>query len=212
MEIGKGVSGGAGAGGESGAAPRGASEAPPGGQAGAPPGGTAGPPEMAGGPSPIMFRLEPGSGVPTYRQLVQQVEQALRLGYLEPGDQLPRVKDVVESLAINPNTVLKAYRELENRGLAGGRPGQGTFVQGTLGRVGLAEQAELHRGMLGWLRAAVEAGLDPDGMTALFAAALREVTDGAGGETTARAGQPRRPSGRPGRPDAAGRGSQEGAA
>jgi hypothetical protein len=66
--------------------------------------------------------------------------------------------------------------------------------------------------MLGWLRAAVEAGLDPDGMTALFAAALREVTDGAGGETTARAGQPRRPSGRPGRPDAAGRGSQEGAA
>src|SRR5580658_10279299 len=164
MEIGKGVSGGAGTG------ARGESGAAPGGQAGAPPGGTAGPPERAGGPSPIMFRLEPDSGVPTYRQLVQQVEQALRLGYLELGDQLPRVKDVVESLAINPNTVLKAYRELENRGLAGGRPGQGTFVQGTLGRVGLAEQAELHRGMLGWLRAAVEAGLDPDGMTALFAA------------------------------------------
>src|SRR5580658_1958064 len=120
--------------------------------------------------SAIEFRLDTSSGVPTYLQLVQQVEQALRLGYLEPGDQLPKVRDVVASLAINPNTVLKAYRELENRGLAGGRPGQGTFVQGTLGRVGLAEQAELHRGMLGWLRAAVEAGLDPDGMTALFAA------------------------------------------
>lgn len=79
-----------------------------------------GPAEDAG-PSPIAFRLEPGSGVPTYLQLVQQVEQALRLGYLEPGDQLPGVKDVVGSLAINPNTVLKAYRELEHRGLAGGR-------------------------------------------------------------------------------------------
>ena len=120
--------------------------------------------------------------MPTYRQLVQQVEQALRLGYLQPGDQLPRVKDVVESLAINPNTVLKAYRELENRGLAGGRPGQGTFVQGTLGRVGLAEQAELRRGLLDWLRAADRAGFDPEGMTALFSAALRDFTEGAGGD------------------------------
>src|ERR1700729_2808971 len=99
------------------------------------------------GPSPIAFRLEPGSGVPTYLQLVQQVEQALRLGYLEPCDQLPRVKDVVGSLWINPKTVLKAYRELEHRGLAGGRPGQGTFVEGTLGRVGLPEQTELRRAL-----------------------------------------------------------------
>src|SRR5215510_11833413 len=78
--------------------------------------------------SAIAFRLDPGSGVPTYLQLVQQVEHALRLGYLGPGDQLPTVKEVVSSLAINPNTVLKAYRELEHRGLAAGRPGQGTFV------------------------------------------------------------------------------------
>src|SRR6266536_3647721 len=82
----------------------------------------------------IVFRLDPACGVPTYLQLVQQVEQALRLGQLEPGDQLPRVKDVVASLAINPNTVLKAYRELEHRGLAAGRPGQGTFIAGTLRR------------------------------------------------------------------------------
>jgi GntR family transcriptional regulator len=149
------------------------------------------------GPSPIAFRLEHGSGVPTYLQLVQQVEQALRLGYLERGDQLPRVKDVVGSLAINPNTVLKAYRELEHRGLAAGRPGQGTFVEGTLGRVGLAQQAELHRALAGWLRAADDAGLDPDGMAALFTDALRDFTGSAGSAGT---GRPVRPSQRPGRP------------
>jgi GntR family transcriptional regulator len=153
-------------------------------------------PEEDGGPSPIAFRLEPGSGVPTYLQLVQQVEQALRLGYLEPGDQLPRVKDVVGSLAINPNTVLKAYRELEHRGLAGGRPGQGTFVEGTLGRVGLPQQTELRRILLGWMRAASDAGLDPDGMAALFTAALRDFTD----STAQDQGEPARPSRRPGRP------------
>lgn len=132
--------------------------------------------------SPIEFRLESGSGVPTYLQLVHQVEQALRLGYLKPGDQLPRVKDVVGSLAINPNTVLKAYRQLEYRGLALGRPGQGTFVEGTLGHVGLAEQVELRRGLLGWLEKAEAAGLDADGAAALFTAALRDFgeRDGTG--------------------------------
>jgi GntR family transcriptional regulator len=79
--------------------------------------------------SPIEFRLDPASGVPTYLQLVQQVEHALRLGYLKPGDQLPKVRDVVTSLTINPNTVLKAYKELETKGLAAGRPGQGTFIR-----------------------------------------------------------------------------------
>src|SRR6202140_4338765 len=85
--------------------------------------------------SPIAFRLDPASGVPTYLQLVQQVEHALRLGYLKPGDQLPKVRDAVASLAINPNTVLKAYRDLETKGLAAGRPGQGTFIQATLSQV-----------------------------------------------------------------------------
>src|SRR6476660_2064927 len=78
--------------------------------------------------SPIEFRLDPASGVPTYLQLVQQVEHSLRLGYLQPGDRLPRVREVVAGLAINPNTVLKAYRELEHKGLASGRPGRGTFI------------------------------------------------------------------------------------
>ena len=76
----------------------------------------------------IEFHLDARSGVPTYLQLVQQVTQALRLGILQPGDQLPTVKEVVGRLAINPNTVLKAYRELDLEGLVEGRRGQGTFV------------------------------------------------------------------------------------
>jgi GntR family transcriptional regulator len=124
--------------------------------------------------SPIEFRLDPASGVPTYLQLVQQVEHALRLGYLKPGDQLPRVRDVVADLAINPNTVLKAYKELETKRLAAGRPGQGTFVQATLSQVALPELAELRKELLGWLSAASSAGLDEDGMVALFSSALRD--------------------------------------
>src|SRR5208282_3700914 len=91
------------------------------------------------GVSPIEYRLDLASGVPTYLQLVHQVEHALRLGYLVPGDQLPKVRDVVAELAINPNTVLKAYRELETKGLAKGRPGQGTFIEATLNQVTLPE-------------------------------------------------------------------------
>jgi GntR family transcriptional regulator len=154
-------------------------------------------PGRAGGPagprppaSPIEFRLDAGSGVPTYLQLVQQVEDALRLGYLKPGDQLPKVRDVVASLAINPNTVLKAYRELETKGLAAGRPGQGTFIEGTLNRVALPELTELRRLLLGWLTAAGAAGLDDQGIEALVTSALREWRSGshrpdAGGRTGA---------------------------
>jgi GntR family transcriptional regulator len=127
-----------------------------------------------GASSPIEFRLDPASGVPTYLQLVQQVEHALRLGYIKPGDQLPKVRDVVASLAINPNTVLKAYRELETKGLAAGRPGQGTFVEATLSQVALPELATLHRALLGWLASADGAGLDEDGIVALFSSALRD--------------------------------------
>jgi GntR family transcriptional regulator len=115
--------------------------------------------------------------VPTYLQLVQQVEHALRLGYLEQGDKLPRVKDVVADLAINPNTVLKAYRELEHRGLAAGRPGLGTFVVGTLGDVPLADQAALRAVVLRWISSAHDAGLDDDGVVALFTSALTELRD-----------------------------------
>ena len=157
MTIDKGISGGA-------------DSAPPGS------GGEGGPrPDRKGGSgSPIEFRLDAASGVPTFLQLVQQVEHALRLGYLQPGDQLPKVRDVVAALAINPNTVLKAYRDLENKGLAAGRPGQGTFVQATLSQVALPELAALRRPLLAWLATADAAGLDEDGIVALFTSVLRD--------------------------------------
>ena len=123
----------------------------------------------------IEFRLAPSSGVPTYLQIVQQVEQALRLGYLVKGDQLPKVREVVASLAINPNTVLKAYRELEHKGLAAGRPGQGTFIEGTLGVVSHQDQLALKRGLARWLTEATESGLDEEGIAALFARALHDL-------------------------------------
>src|ERR1700674_1248863 len=117
-----------------------------------------------GAGSPIEFRLDASSGLPTYLQLVQQVEHALRLGYLKPGDQLPKVRDVVASLAINPNTVLKAYRDLETKGLTVGRPGQGTFIKATLSQIGLPELAELRRSLLVWLATAGAAGVDEGGV------------------------------------------------
>ena len=131
--------------------------------------------------SPIEFRLDPASGVPTYLQLVQQVEHALRLGYLKPGDQLPKVRDVVASLTINPNTVLKAYRELETKGLTAGRPGQGTFIQATLSQIALPELTALRRPLLGWLTAAEAAGLNEDGIVALFTSVLRDFFKRQGG-------------------------------
>jgi GntR family transcriptional regulator len=126
--------------------------------------------------SPITFRLDPASGVPTYLQLVQQVEHALRLGYLKPGDRLPKVREVVAGLAINPNTVLKAYRDLEHKGLASGRPGQGTFVDASLGQTGLPELTELRRSLRAWLAEADAAGLDADGVAALVASTLRDFS------------------------------------
>lgn len=136
-----------------------------------------GPTTRAGSGSPIEFRLDPASGVPTYLQLVQQVEHALRLGYLKPGDQLPKVRDVVASLAINPNTVLKSYRELEVKGLTTGLPGQGTFIRETVSQVALPELAGLRRSLLTWLATADTAGLDEDGVVALFTSVVREFRE-----------------------------------
>ena len=150
----------------------------PRGGGGTPGGGTRGP------GSPIEFRLDAASGVPTYLQLVHQVEHALRLGYLTLGDQLPKVRDVVASLAINPNTVLKAYKELETKGLTASRPGQGTFIQATMGQVGLPELAGLRKSLLGWLTTADAAGLDEDGMVALFTSALRDFFERRSGSRT----------------------------
>lgn len=134
--------------------------------------------QIGDGPSAaISFTLNPGSGVPTYLQLVQQVEQALRLGYLKPGDQLPKVREVVADLAINPNTVLKAYRDLESKGLTAGRPGQGTFIQATLDQVDLAGLTSLRRSLTRWLTDAESSGLDHDGIVALFSSTLRDFDE-----------------------------------
>src|SRR5215472_15211052 len=99
----------------------------------------------------IEFHLDARSGVAPYLQLIHQVRQALRLGLLREGDQLPTVKDVVASLAINPNTVLKAYRELERDDLVAARPGVGTFVTRTLTDSSLAAHEPLRRDLVRWL-------------------------------------------------------------
>ncbi len=123
----------------------------------------------------ITFRLDSASGLVPYLQLVRQVKHALRLGLLEVGDQLPTVKEAVAQLAINPNTVLKAYRELEYEGLIESRPGQGTFVTRTLAGPSLASHAALRRDLLRWIRGAQAAGLDEESIEALFADTCRDA-------------------------------------
>ena len=121
----------------------------------------------------IEFHLDGRSGVPTYLQLVQQVRQAVRLGILRPGDQLPTVKEVVGKLAINANTVLKAYRELDHEGLVEGRRGTGTFVSSELPPRPANELKELRAGLRRWIERARAAGLDEESMAALFADTVR---------------------------------------
>jgi GntR family transcriptional regulator len=116
----------------------------------------------------IEFHLDSRSGVSPYLQVVQQVRHALRLGLLREGDQLPTVKEVVARLAINPNTVLKAYRELEHAGLVAARPGVGTFVTKTLSDASLSSHGPLRRDLQRWLIKARAAGLDDESIEALF--------------------------------------------
>lgn len=120
----------------------------------------------------IEFHLDGRSGVAPYMQLIQQVRRAMRLGLLTEGDRLPTVKEVVATLAINPNTVLKAYRELEYEGLVAPRPGVGTFVTRTLTR-SLAAHEPLREELRAWLGKARAAGLDPESIEALFVTTFR---------------------------------------
>jgi GntR family transcriptional regulator len=121
----------------------------------------------------LEFHLDGRSGLSPYLQLVRQVRQALRLGLLSEGDQLPTVKEVVTQLAINPNTVLKAYRELEHEGLVAARPGVGTFVTATLADTSLAAHGPLRQELQRWLAKARRAGLDDESIEALFATTFR---------------------------------------
>jgi GntR family transcriptional regulator len=125
----------------------------------------------------IEFHLNSRSGVSPYLQIVHQVRHALRLGLLREGDQLPTVKDVVSRLAINPNTVLKAYKELEHAGLVGARPGIGTFVTSELTDGSILAHGPLRRDLERWLGRARDAGLDDESIEALFVSTFRAAAD-----------------------------------
>ncbi|UYM07459.1 GntR family transcriptional regulator [Solicola gregarius] len=116
----------------------------------------------------IEFYLDGESGVSAYRQIARQVRHALTLGMLNRGDQLPTVKEAVAQLAVNPNTVLKAYRELERDGLVEARPGVGTFVSASISTATIAAHAPLRRELQRWLRSARAAGLDDASVEALL--------------------------------------------
>src|SRR3954464_999199 len=124
----------------------------------------------------IQFHLDPASGLSPYLQVVRQVRHALRLGLLREGDQLPTVKEVVAELAINPNTVLKAYRELERDGLVAARPGVGTLVTRTLADATLASHGPLRKDLERWLSKARLAGLDDESIEALFSSTFRSTS------------------------------------
>ncbi len=123
------------------------------------------------------FHLDQHSGLPMYLQIVQQVKEALRLGLLDVGDQLPTVREVVAELAINPNTVAKAYRELEHEGLVEAQQGRGTFVSSTLIASSLEHHESLRRALQDWVVAAQRAGIDAESIRALVSSTLREALD-----------------------------------
>ncbi|MFI7069010.1 GntR family transcriptional regulator [Micromonospora sediminicola] len=122
----------------------------------------------------INFHVDRTSSVPAYAQLVRQVREALRIGTLRPGDQLPTVRSVVTSCTVNPTTVLKAYRELELSGLVEARQGAGTFVSGTLGHADPHVMARLRGSLARWLGQAREAGLEDEDVQALLASVIGE--------------------------------------
>jgi GntR family transcriptional regulator len=131
----------------------------------------------------IRFRLDPRTGVAPYRQLFDQVAQAIRLGLLGPGDRLPSVREVVTQISINPNTVHRAYRELEHAQLVEGRPGLGTFVAdwvtpSTTPR----RQAALREELRLWVRKAQRAGVDSEGIRGLLAEVMNETQQRLGPE------------------------------
>jgi|SRR5579863_5539465 len=125
----------------------------------------------------ITFQLNQSSGVPAYLQVVRQVEQALRMGALRPGDQLPTIKEVVAEVAVNPNTVLKAYRELETLGLVEGRQGVGTFAVARPSGPPPNIQLRLARSLDRWVRGARSEGLDDKAIDALMRSALQNRSE-----------------------------------
>ncbi|WP_327236220.1 GntR family transcriptional regulator [Streptomyces sp. NBC_01317] len=146
----------------------------------------------------VEYRIDRRSGVPAFQQIVQQTKQALRLGVLVPGDRLPTAKEVAATSTVNPNTTLKAYRELEREGLVEPRPGQGTFVRRTLGRPETGTDSALYAELVAWMSRAAGDGLEQEDVAALVASAMekqyaagnvaatRSTTTGSTGATTTR--------------------------
>jgi GntR family transcriptional regulator len=124
----------------------------------------------------IEFYIDTHSGVPPYLQIIQQVRRALKLGMLFEGDQLPTVKEVVGQLAINPNTVSKAYRELEHEGLVAARTGVGTFITKSLDNTSIAALTPLRHDLQQWMTAARRAGLDDESIEALIGECFRSTS------------------------------------
>ena len=125
----------------------------------------------------IEFHIDARSGIAPYLQIVGQVRQALLLGLLSEGDRLPTVKEVVSQVVINPNTVSKAYRELEHQGLASAKPGVGTFITRSLGQASLAEHGPLQDELRAWLAKARAAGLTEPGIEAMLTNTFRTTAE-----------------------------------
>ena len=125
----------------------------------------------------INFRIDGRSPAPPYLQIVQQVRQALRMGVLDVGDQLPSVREVVAATAINPNTVLKAYRDLEREGLVAAAAGRGTFVTRRPDGPPPGTHARLGRGLARWVREARTAGLDDESIESLLRVTLQAAPE-----------------------------------
>jgi DNA-binding transcriptional regulator YhcF (GntR family) len=121
-----------------------------------------------------VFRFDAGSGVPIYRQIVQQVRRDVMLGRLRPGDQLPSVKEVVDALSVNPNTVVKAFSELEHQGLVVRRQGVGTFVAAAPSMPSLPVAPQLVASLSRWLDRARQDGLSDEQIRMLLEVALGE--------------------------------------
>jgi GntR family transcriptional regulator len=124
----------------------------------------------------ITFHLNSSNGVPAYLQIVQQIKQALRMGALDVGDKLPTVKEVVAEVAINPNTVMKAYWELEHDGLVEGRQGVGTFVVRRPIGPPPEVQARLARSLRRWVETAHSEGLDDESIESMLRSTVRNAS------------------------------------
>ena len=120
----------------------------------------------------MLFRSNPASGVPVYLQLIEQVKHAIDVGALRPGDQLPAIRRVAEELVINPNTVAKAYRDLEHEGFIELKQGTGAFVAEN-GRTRRVEHIKAAQPVLrGAIDRLVTAGLNVEEIRRLFEAEM----------------------------------------